>query len=571
MLLGSAVPAGQSGSVTSTASRATTADATLASYGGSALNGLTLSGGNVLFNGTTTSATYTLSGTVSGTAGSAVGGTFGLNATDEFSNVLTNAAGVTFSGTAVNERTFSSPAQHDFGRVLLGTALSSGNLGITTGGSNATTADATLAAYGGSAVNGLTATGAATLADGTVPTINRVISGTLSGTAGTLTGTFQMGATDEFSNVTANAANVSYTVSGLATRTVTAPASTALGTYHAGAPVNVTSNPFGFSYGSGGTGDHADTEDTTVQTYTGGADANGITLTGAANNITTGVAFTRSFTGTAAVNSSGGSFNPAVNPEFSAATTVTAAYTIGVYSGNMKWSGISGGNWNNDSNWTDSVAGGIQAAPGRDVSYLNTDGANFGATSGAVTVHLNVSSSLKTVAFDGTGTYTVDSTVGTLTLKSGSGDASISVTGSGTQTISAPIVLANVGNTQVSVAANGTLNLGAISDTATTTLVKTGAGVLNLDGALTIDTLKTTGGVTNLNSAFTGGILNANATTNITVSEDLLELNIGTVPLAPVANFGGDSGTATSTVPEPGALGMLLVGGLGILGTRRRR
>lgn len=99
-------------------------------------------------------------------------------------------------------------------------------------------------------------------------------------------------------------------------------------------------------------------------------------------------------------------------------------------------------------------------------------------------------------------------------------------------------------------------------------LTKIGNGTLDLNGAQTYGTLKTQAGTTNLNAAFTNGTLNTNATTNITVSQTLSALNIGTVALA-------DSGLAPSfaggaVVPEPGSIGLLLVGALGLAARRRR-
>ena len=110
---------------------------------------------------------------------------------------------------------------------------------------------------------------------------------------------------------------------------------------------------------------------------------------------------------------------------------------------------------------------------------------------------------------------------------------------------------------------------GAITGTGGT-LVKQGSGSLALDGPLAFGTLVTTAGVTNLNSAFTSGTLDANATTNITVSQDLLALNIGTVAVAPLAGLGdGGSATPTGVVPEPGLMSLLLAGTLGLLARRR--
>ena len=109
-------------------------------------------------------------------------------------------------------------------------------------------------------------------------------------------------------------------------------------------------------------------------------------------------------------------------------------------------------------------------------------------------------------------------------------------------------------------------------------LTKDGAGTLNINsGTQTYRTLQVVAGsgTTNVNVALGSGstIVNANSTTNITVSQDLLELNIGTnPPLAPLASFGGGgSGPGVGVVPEPGSMGLLLTGALGLLARRRRR
>ena len=70
---------------------------------------------------------------------------------------------------------------------------------ITTSGFHATTTDATLLSYSGSTLNGLTLNGGPDAITGlnASDTISRTISGNITGTAGTLTGTFNLGATDD--------------------------------------------------------------------------------------------------------------------------------------------------------------------------------------------------------------------------------------------------------------------------------------------------------------------------------------------------------------------------------------
>ena len=107
--------------------------------------------------------------------------------------------------------------------------------------------------------------------------------------------------------------------------------------------------------------------------------------------------------------------------------------------------------------------------------------------------------------------------------------------------------------------------------TGTGTVTHSGAGMLNLNGAQGYATLNIIAGAgtTNVNGAFTSGTatVNANATTNFTVSQKLAALNIGTTAFA-----GGSSAfqSAPMVVPEPGVLGLLLIGALGGLSRRRR-
>jgi len=149
-----------SGTVMSTALSGTTANSTLQGYSGSAINGLSLSGGGVLFNGETTSAAYSLTGSVTGTAGNAIGGTFNLDAIDEFNNTVTNAASVVFTGTAVAQRSFSvsNSGTISLGNFLRTTAVT-GSATVSSSGLLATTATASLGAFSsGTSINGFSLT-----------------------------------------------------------------------------------------------------------------------------------------------------------------------------------------------------------------------------------------------------------------------------------------------------------------------------------------------------------------------------------------------------------------------------
>ena len=139
-----------------------------------------------------------------------------------------------------------------------------------------------------------------------------------------------------------------------------------------------------------------------------------------------------------------------------------------------------------------------------------------------------------------------------------------------------------------------TLDTGSsVTGAATVALTHTGAGNLDIKGTQSYDILNANGGLTTLDSALGTGTstLNANATTQINVSQTLSVLNIadgvevtfGTgLPFAGAPEksggftaaftppIGGAAIGGSAVVPEPGSVGLLLVGALGLLGRRRR-
>ena len=131
-----------------------------------------------------------------------------------------------------------------------------------------------------------------------------------------------------------------------------------------------------------------------------------------------------------------------------------------------------------------------------------------------------------------------------------------------------------------------TIGTGTITGTALTEADTAGGGVLNINSgtnATGLAALTTTGGVTNLSTALGTGTstITANATLNIYASQTLASLNIADgvevtfgdgspfapEPPKPSAPFGGGG---AGLVPEPGSLGLLLVGALGFIARRRR-
>jgi autotransporter-associated beta strand protein len=133
------------------------------------------------------------------------------------------------------------------------------------------------------------------------------------------------------------------------------------------------------------------------------------------------------------------------------------------------------------------------------------------------------------------------------------------------------------GNTLSVGDATNTTFSGTISG-ATGTLIKQGTGTLTLGGTQTYGTLTTLNGTTNVNSAIGTGssTVNANASTNIGASQTLAALNIGagavvTFGDGPFAfGFGDGAQPSLAVVPEPGSMGLLLVGVVGLAARRRR-
>ena len=199
----------------------------------------------------------------------------------------------------------------------------------------------------------------------------------------------------------------------------------------------------------------------------------------------------------------------------------------------------------------------------------------------------------------GTNTYSGQTSInnGTLSISTSAnlGDESLTntlaINGGTLQNIGAAV---NLGvNRSVTVGTSGatvevtSANLLTISGTLTgvgNTLTKTGTGILSLNGASTnVLTLTNAGGTTNVNGLLGTGTSIVNASAGAmkfgSVSQTLASLTIGagatvtfTSGIAAFNESGGGKFPAFgggAVVPEPGTLGLLLIGALGAL--RRRR
>ena len=442
---------------------ATTTDSTLEAYGGgNDANGLTLSGGAFVVNGTSATATNAryLTGSLTGpTAGSTFSGSFALNASDELAGTVSDASTVSYFGTAVNERQFTPYVTVNLGRTVLNGYVNSLAV-IATSGLHATTTDSTLEAYGGGYdANGLTLSGSAQVINGTdsTDTLARFVTGALSGpvAGSTFNGLFVLNANDELAGTVTDAAAVAYSGTAVNQRTITDPTTTNFGVIHEGVAVSGVTNPFS------STGLYATT--TSVQVAANGSNLYGITVTGSATDFDGSVATqsaTRTFSGAFdTAGSLSGSVALGVTslenlPTEGAYPDVNFVFTATVFSGKAQWISPTSGNWSPNANWTDTESDATEGAPG--LSGVAGDTALFaGAISGPATVSLNgVDPDVAAVTFDNsTYSYTIaQGSGGTLTLDNGAGTASITDT-AGDHTISAPVQLNS--DTTVTVANSG--------------------------------------------------------------------------------------------------------------------
>ena len=233
------------------------------------------------------------------------------------------------------------------------------------------------------------------------------------------------------------------------------------------------------------------------------------------------------------------------------------------------------------------------ATDGGDNTYIvrGNSGSNFTIVSDRATVGAGINHTLGSVSGAvGFGNATVNVTAGSnVTCGNASitmGTINYTAGAAGTVTLnptSAALILNGfVGNgNTTTLNLDGTNTASVVSGDITgssLSVLKTNTGTWTLSGAQNYNTLTTSDGITNISGSLTGGTatVNANATTNFTASQTLAALNIGdgaVVTLGQLAPFPGNgegNPQAFAAVPEPGLIGLLLAGALGLAARRRR-
>jgi autotransporter-associated beta strand protein len=268
--------------------------------------------------------------------------------------------------------------------------------------------------------------------------------------------------------------------------------------------------------------------------------------------------------------------------------TVARPFNVVAQTNNPNLAVIFGGLTNNVMAFT----GNIATAQNLKITQVATTGGNGLTLSGAITT---ASGTEKTVTFDNVGAVLYSGVASGLNIalaKTNTGTTTLTGNNSysGTTTISNGVLQVGNGGT------TGTLGSGAVTDNAslvfnrsdtlsvanaisgTGSVTNNGgaANVLNLNGTQSYATLNANSGTTNVNSSFTApATVNANGgSLTFSTSQTLTALNIGagaTVTFQDLPSFADFGGPTTAAVPEPGTMGLLVVGALGMLARRRRK
>ena len=258
------------------------------------------------------------------------------------------------------------------------------------------------------------------------------------------------------------------------------------------------------------------------------------------------------------------------NTSLLATTGVVSVMSTGP--GSATWNLPGSGSWSNAlaSNWNPAVPNASGAV------------ATFGtAITAPATLSVDNAKTVGRMVFNNANSYTIAGGVAdVITLADGAGTPEISVT-LGSHTISAPVVLGQ--NANVSAGVGTTLTISGGINGGSNSLTKTGAGTVNLDGPQSYAALNATAGTTTVDGAVgsaTSAVSVTGAGTTLkfgTVSQTLSSLTIGAgstvIFTSGAASFTGDEGKAFgggAVVPEPGSLGLLLTGVLGLLARRQR-
>jgi len=281
----------------------------------------------------------------------------------------------------------------------------------------------------------------------------------------------------------------------------------------------------------------------------------------------------------------------------SSETTGTGQLGGGNYAGAISLGGSTILYHNSTANQTFSgVISGAGTLAQHGTGILTLSGTN--THTGSLNVELGTLVAASAGALGTTGTATVVTSGATLDVQANIGNEPVSIAGNGVGGQGALVASTGTGalggritlTAASQIGGAGTLDVNGIVTANTFALTKVGAGTTNLNATSTLGSVRnltSAGGTTNVDSALGTGVGIGNTAVSVTggstmkfgtVDQTLSSLTIGagsTVIFTsgaanPFAGGGaGKSAFAGAVVPEPGTIGMLLVGALGLLQRRR--